>query len=210
MTQKRIIIGLAIVVSVMITGIVYAATSVFTSRQVEDGTRTTNAIVVADTSASGNSAVEFSAGEDSSCATSTPNVPDGPKFGGGCWPGPETTGIAGCPALTRQTNDLRPGNGDVVENILLDGGQLLINYNGATNITIRCVKVINYPFYFPVDVERSGTTSANHILFDRVEVDCGGSQVAHAAMLLQGVTVRNSRVMGCTGGYRILDNRYLW
>lgn len=160
------------IVSVIAVGTVYAATNTYSAQEAELGTRTTNATVISDTTSSGGLAMKFTAGGVGACASSTPNVPDGPNPDGGCWPGPASTGIAGCPALTRQTGDLRPGNGDVVENVLVDGGQVLINYNGANNITLRCVKVINYPYYFPVDVERSGTTSANHILLDHVEVDC--------------------------------------
>jgi hypothetical protein len=58
----------------------------------ESGTRSTNASLVTDTTASGSSAVKFSASGTVTCATSTPNVPDGPDGMGGCFPGPNNTG----------------------------------------------------------------------------------------------------------------------
>lgn len=130
----------------------------------------------------------------------------GSSGGGFIWPSASNTGIAGCPALTTHHGDLRPGNGETYENLLVTGGQILINFSGAHDITLRCIKVVDYEWYFPIDVERQGATSASMILFDHVEVDCGGSQVAHAGFLLFGATVRNSRVYNCADGYRFGSN----
>lgn len=60
--------------------------------EAENGTIAAPATSVADSGASGGNAVKFTTGGGTSCATSTPNVPDGPDGLGGCFPGPNNTG----------------------------------------------------------------------------------------------------------------------
>src|SRR5690348_11863381 len=70
----------------------HAATSTV-SFEPETGTLSAAAKIIADSTASGSSGVKFGTGTSSgSCATSTPNVPDGPDPWGGCFPGPTSTG----------------------------------------------------------------------------------------------------------------------
>lgn len=154
----------------------------------------------------GGSSGSSSDGGDSSpanCSGAT-NQPDGADPWGGCWPGPSNTGIAGCPALSTHNGDYTASSGATVENKIING-QLRISEAGASNIVVRCVKV-NDGGFFPIDTERSGATSASQILLDRVEVDCGGSQSTHGAMLLFGATLRKGRAYNCPDAYRFVDN----
>lgn len=132
------------------------------------------------------------------------DTPGGSDPWGGCWPSPDNTGIAGCPQMQTHDGDFRPSSGTTVENLIING-QLLINDANASDIVVRCVKV-NWDGYFPIDTERDGAVDPDQILFDRVEVDCGGSRITNAAFLVYGATVRNSRVLNCPDAYRYQDN----
>lgn len=64
------------------------------SLEPESGTRSVNASVVADGTASGSQAVKFTAGSGGgSCPVATTFTPDGPDPWGGCWPGEGNTGV---------------------------------------------------------------------------------------------------------------------
>lgn len=198
---RLLLIGCIVaVIGVVISSQLFALSRV--SLEAESSGQLQNAVVVSDSSASGSQALNF--GQAATSCSGEPNTPGGPDPWGGCWPGPNSTGIAGCPALSTHNGDYRAGTGDVVENKLING-QLLISAAGTQNITVRCVKVVNGS-YFPIDTERSGATSPSQILFDRVEVDCGGSQQTHAAFLLFGATVRKGRVLNCADAYRFSSN----
>jgi hypothetical protein len=127
-----------------------------------------------------------------------PNTPGGEDPWGGCWPGPNNTGIAGCPALTAYTGTVWAGDGDVVENMLIYG-QLRVP---GMNATVRCVKVVTASEYFPVDTDYSARTNAAQATLDRVEIDCGGSQMANAAIDLRYATLTRARVYGCPDAFR--------
>lgn len=94
--------------------------------EAESGTRFGNAAIITDASASGGSATKFTATvTGGGCATSTPNVPDGPDPWGGCWPGPANTGYPrGLPGDTRSP-------------------VTLTNYTGACTIRAGATAVID-------------------------------------------------------------------
>lgn len=70
--------------------------------EAEAGTRSGNASIVSDSTASSSSAVKFSVAAGT-CTTSTPNVPGGPDNNGGCWPSAATTGVPAGTTLTNYT-----------------------------------------------------------------------------------------------------------
>lgn len=82
----------------------------FASVEVDQGTRTGNAALVTDTTASGGKAIQFNAptqtggggGTTGACLTGT-NVPGGTDPAGGCWPGPNNTGVPTGTTLTAYT-----------------------------------------------------------------------------------------------------------
>lgn len=157
----------------------------FIATEAESGTITAPAAKVTDTSASGGQSVSFAA-----------VPPPSPS----AWPDATNTGVAGCPALTLRTTDLRiTTSNTIIQNLELRG-QLTIA-DGVTNVTVRCVKVVK-DHMFPVDTERSGITGPGNVLFENVEVDCTNSAINHAGMLLFGTTVRKARVYGCMDAYR--------
>lgn len=133
------------------------------------------------------------------------NTPGGPDPWGGCWPGPASTGIAGCPVLTVHEGDYWLGTGDALENTEVRG-QLRVAQSGAKDIKVTCVKVTAGNQYFPVDTERGNVTGPDMVIMDRIEVDCQGSQMANAAMLVFGATVRHARVSNCPDAFRIQDH----
>lgn len=102
--RSRTLFALSAGVLVAVVGVVTIlsrASSFFSATEPELGSLSTNASIVNDSGASGGKAVQFNApasppasggGGTSSCAITTPHVPDGPDGMGGCWPGPANTG----------------------------------------------------------------------------------------------------------------------
>jgi hypothetical protein len=88
------------------------ASGFFAAQEPEQGTRTANASLVDDATASGGKAIQFNAPATpppppppggGSCAVSTSHVPDGPDGMGGCWPGPSNTGVPSGVTLSTYT-----------------------------------------------------------------------------------------------------------
>lgn len=119
LTARTILVSLA--VCTVLVGAVYAAANMYHSQEAEFAARTGNASVVADSSASGSSAIKFGSAATGACAISgrltvtsinqadypaypvntKVYVPDGADPWGGCFPGPSNTGV---PAGTQLTN----------------------------------------------------------------------------------------------------------
>lgn len=106
-TNLLIAAGVAIVVVAVGYFLVrsYAATN-FASLEADQGTTSGNATLVADSTASGGQAVQFNApatsgggGTTGACLSGT-NVPGGTDPSGGCWPGPNNTGVPKGTTLT--------------------------------------------------------------------------------------------------------------
>ncbi|MEO6513241.1 MAG: hypothetical protein ABIR37_01020 [Candidatus Saccharimonadales bacterium] len=92
-------VGAIVVVGAILLG-VRAAGSVV-PKEAESGTRATNAALIADTSASGGSAIKFTAPVvQGACASATPKVAGGADLWGGCFPGATTTGVPTGTTLT--------------------------------------------------------------------------------------------------------------
>ena len=135
------------------------------------------------------------------CPSLVVNAPDGPDPWGGCWPGPLSTGIAGCPALAPVTGNVTISlSGTTYENKHISDGKLMFA-TGVENVTVRCVKVSAQEF-FPVDLDRNLPFDSNDILLDHVEVDCQRASGNNGAFLLFGATVTNSRSMNCVDQFR--------
>lgn len=82
-------------------GVAYAASNVFVAHEAEAGTRTGSASTITDASASNGQAVKFGVG-GASC-TGAAFTPGGPDPWGGCWPGPDNTGVPAGTTLTAYT-----------------------------------------------------------------------------------------------------------
>lgn len=112
--NARVNLLVAIGVSVLVVAGGYfvvqsqAATN-FASVEADQGTRSGNASVVSDGTASGGNAIQFNAptqtgggGTGGACLSGT-NVPGGTDPLGGCWPGPNNTGVPAGVTLTKYT-----------------------------------------------------------------------------------------------------------
>lgn len=178
---------LASVAVVVVGGLMllsHAATST-ASTEAESGTKTTQAVAVNDTSASGSKAVKFTApAVAGSCPVSTPHVAGGPDGMGGCWPGPGNTGVPAGTTLTtyndsgachlnvaNATYDAKTFNCDLVieamgikitrSNII---GRIVSNSDSGTSVTISDSKIDGgLQETFP-------TVAYNNITLLRVEV----------------------------------------
>lgn len=126
--RLAVIIG---AISLVIGGVAWAAVNVYVSQQVEGGTRTAQATVVSDTSASGGSAVTFTSGEQAE--------------GDRCphrFPTPSCVGLPpGWTSTATYTSDrIISGDNTVYENFTMDGAVLYVT---GENVTIRGVRFIN-------------------------------------------------------------------
>src|SRR5574338_1080446 len=72
------------------------------------------------------------------CPVPTPHVPDGPDGNGGCWPGPETTGVPAGVALTDSPSITVRTDGTVIDAVDTHGGYIDVQ---AANVTIRNSRV---------------------------------------------------------------------
>ncbi len=168
------IIAITAIVSVAVTAAAYAATNVFHSSEGESGTRSANASVVADTSASGNSAVRFGVPAVGGCATpgrltiTSANqsnypaypvgtqvyVPDGADPWGGCFPGPSNTGVPAGTTLTNYTGSCTITTaGTVIDSKTVNCGVLDIR---AQNVLITNSHISGRVY---LDTDRCSTAS---------------------------------------------------
>ncbi len=129
---KRVIPGISVAILSLVVGsaAVYAATNTFNSQQVELGTRTGGAVVVADTSASGGNAVRFAENP----------APTGELMG---WEiNPTNIGLAphglSCDTLPEYTGSTTPPDGTVISERRIT--QPLYVYRGNITITKSCIK----------------------------------------------------------------------
>lgn len=153
------LITISIAFSLLLATAAYAATNSFLSSEAEAGTRTSNASLVSDTSASGSSAVKFSTGSTggacpaakrtitASDVTNRTNsgysagtqvyVPGSPDPWGGCFPNEGNTGI---PAGTTLTNYTGPCT--ITTNTTIDSKNITCNLNiNSGDVTIKNSKI---------------------------------------------------------------------
>ena len=156
MRNKLIVVAVLLIFTAAISTVVYAATNVFGDYEAEAGTRTANAAAVTDTSASHGQAVKFGATLACSGAAFTPG---GPDPWGGCWPGPDNTGVPSGTTLTNYTGSCTiTVNGTVIDARTVNCAPLLIR---AANVTIT-----NSQLNGGVNIESAYCGSANMTITD--------------------------------------------
>lgn len=144
-----------VVASILVAGGVYAATNIYQEKETESGTRSGNAAVISDTSASGGSAVKFSSSAGAACVGNA-YEPGGPDPWGGCWPGPQNTGYPhGLPGDTRTPvtltaytgpYTLRTSNsscGLVIDSKILTQDLIIEMGNGTHSKDTPCITIKN-------------------------------------------------------------------
>ena len=170
------LVGASLAAVLVITGTAYAATNVFYSQQVESGTRSSNAALVSDSSASGSSAVKFGTAVTGGCV-GAPDTPGGPDPWGGCWPGEYNTGYPhSLPGDTRTpvtlTNYTGPAEinscGTVIENKLVNTWLLLKVGNGTHSKNTPCLTIRNSKIIGTVNTMDS---TKGPILIEDTEID---------------------------------------
>jgi hypothetical protein len=157
-----------------------------TSFEAENSSKNSPATTVNDASASGGSALKFR--QPGSCS-GTPGQPDGIDPWGGCWPGPNTTGV---PAGTTLANYTGPDE-ITAANTVIDGK--ILNFpNGllisAPNVTIKNSRING-------TVHVSDDTN-NSLLIQDSEIICphGSTGLGEAF-----VTVRRANIHDCENGF---------
>lgn len=157
--NKKVTVPLVALSAIVLCGSTAWALASYASHETEGGTRTGNVAQIGDTSGSASAAVKFGTSPTALCpqakrvitATDVTNrtnsgypagtqvfVPDGPDPWGGCFPGPETTGIPDGTILTSYSgpcNITTPNTTITAKNVTCD---LTIN---AANVTIENSKV---------------------------------------------------------------------
>jgi len=98
-------------IAALLSTAAYAAVNVFSAQDAESGARSGNVALAADTSAAGGSAIKFGTAA-SACLTGALNAPGTADPWGGCWPGPNNTGVpAGTTLTTSIPEDMTSGPG---------------------------------------------------------------------------------------------------
>jgi hypothetical protein len=146
------------------------AASFSIATETEAGTLGSNATLVSDTNASGGQAVKFSgSGNTGTCPSSIANAPDGPDPWGGCWPGPQTTGVPAGTTLTAYTGPMTITTDNTVIDSKNITGDLVIQ---AKNVTVSKSKITNGEILLDEDTMPNNTAWSATVIDS--EVDAGG------------------------------------
>jgi hypothetical protein len=156
----------------------HAATST-TSTEAEAGTRTAQATVVNDSTASGGKALKFTKAVAAGSCVGTLNAPGGPDPWGGCWPGPQNTGYPkGLPGDTRTPVTLTDYTGP---NVITSCGVVIQNKrtqwlninagNGTHSKDTPCVTIRNS---YVKGIVFSDTSTYGPVLIEDTEIDSDG------------------------------------
>ncbi len=182
--------AMALVITAIIGGGVYAATNTFVSREAEVGISTGNATTVSDTSASGGNGIRFggASGFQANCIVmpSDCGYPDATNTG---VPAGVTLTNNGAAAMTITTN------GAVVENFSLTNGYIVVN---ANNVTIRNCRITTYAYY---PIENNGT----NLTVENCEIT-GTEPTVTAAISFGNYTARRLNVSGSADGFKANAN----
>ncbi len=190
----------------------------FGSYQAELGTRQGNVAVVSDTAASGGSIIRF--GQGVASCTGTINDPGGPDPWGGCWPGPNNTGVPAGAVLQRVPQDITSGTGwrwvaseDTVRiescgvtlsNLNIDGEILMRVDNGTQSPTTPCATLRNSIVAGKVVVE------GGPLVVEDTEIAVTGSvnfsNVVWGNWWLYRVNVHGGRGPQCMGACGMYDS----
>ncbi len=185
------IIGSAVAVSAVVVVSAYAATNVFHSSEGESGTRTANASVVADTSASNSSAVRFNAptgGFQANCITQ-------PSVCG--YPDATNTGVLSGITRTNSGSITVSTNGAVIQNLNVNG-EITVE---ANNVTIRNVRVTSGSYY-PINYVYGNHTG---LVIEDTEI-IGTGSLPTACMSFDNYTVRRVKCSGAYDGFKATAN----
>ncbi len=190
MTAGALVVALLSLLCV--SGVAWAATVVFASLQTEDGTRTTNATVVNDTTAANGQAVRFteaSGGFQANCIT-TPST---------CgYPDATNTGVPSGTILTNSGSITVTTDGAVVENRNVSG-QIIVR---AKNVTIRNTRITSGDYY-PISYDARDNVSG--LVVEDTEI-IGTNDAVTACISFGEYTARRVHCRGGADGFKADGN----
>ena len=173
MKRIAIIAAVAVTVALFVSMSLFAATNIFSSNEIEAGTRSGNSSAVTDGTASGGTAVKFGV-VAGGCSVSTPFTPGGPDPWGGCWPGPDNTGVP--------------------------TGTTLTNYTGSCTITTNNTTInarnINCE---PLKIQASNVTITNSLITGGIDIPTAYCGSASLTLIDSGVDI--PAIVGSGGNY---------
>ena len=186
--MKKLITALAL--AILVAGTAYAATNYYAQAESEAGTRTSNATVVSDASASGGQAIEFTTGGgfQANCITVPSNCG---------YPDATNTGVPAGVTLTNSGSVTVNTNGAVIQNLRITDGQIIVN---ANNVTIRNVRITGCTYY-PIDYA-SGRTG---LVIEDTEIASDCPQTT-ACMSFSNYTARRVKCSGGSDGFKANSN----
>jgi hypothetical protein len=175
------------------------AASFFTASEVESGTKTANAVVVSDATASSGSAIKFTSTPPTppppagSCVQTTFGVPDGPDQFGGCFPGPSNTGVPAGTVLTPYTGPCYV----TTPNIVIDSKTITCDMTiAAANVTVTRSHFING------SITNKDQHEFNYTITDStIEVSRDRIVQLRAIMGTNVTALRNNASGGYSGGW---------
>lgn len=165
----------------------------------EQGNKTANATTVSDSTASGAGAVKFAAAAPptGSCSGAQ-HTAGGPDGNGGCWPGPDNTGVPGNITLTNYTGSMTISTDGTIIDSKRITGRLTIN---AKNVVIRNSSITVNDYYGLIN---NGT---NLTIEDSTFVGGGTAAIVIASGDFTG---RRLNVSGSEDGIRLANNSKLY
>lgn len=183
------VVAVAVCCVSVLSASVYAVTNMFVSREIESATIASPATTVADTSASGGSAVKFSAsgGFQANCI----NLPSACGY-----PDATNTGVPAGTTLTNSGCVTVNTNGATVQNLNITDCNITVN---ANNVTIKNVKISGC-MYYPIDY--SGHTGLT-IQDTEIASDC---ELTTAGMSFDNYTAIRMHVHGSADGFKANSN----
>jgi hypothetical protein len=174
--------------------------------EAENGTVSSPASAITDSTASTGSAVKFGAAGGGSCASSVINDVGGPDPWGGCWPGTSTTGSSG--TLTASGSITVTQDNTVIQNLKVTG----TIYIQAKNVTIRNVQVVSGSSGTAIKVD-GATFPGSSLTVSHVTVTCsnaGGTTGIEAdskgTVGAVSLTVDHVNISQCENGFDADEN----
>jgi hypothetical protein len=207
-------IGTALAVGSVVVATLAAGS--FIDAQPENGTLAGNATVVTDASASGGKAIQFG-GSTTACLAGPKNAPGTTDPWGGCWPGPNNTGVPAGTALTNVPQQATSGTGwawnaadsavyvtqcgVTLSGLNINGSLFIRQGNGTASASTPCVTLAKSKINGYVDTtDACLTTRCGPLVMTDDEVDTSQG----ATWQVNGATINVDRANV------LYDNFYEW
>jgi hypothetical protein len=204
----------------------HAATP-FVAAEPENGSLTSPASIVTDSSASNTKAVKFGSSSTGGGCVGAANTPGGADPWGGCWPGPQNTGVPAGTTLKRVPQDVTSGTGwhwsagdgavridscnAVIDSVDINGGILMRVGNGTTSPETPCATARKSIIRGVVYVDDSGCTGecGPIVVRDSEVIQTGRTNYSNLMIFnfwMYNVNSHGGRGPSCNGACGIIDS----